>query len=359
MLPLYLFAMFALVGAFYLLHGIGWKLTQRQQVQRAADRAAFSAAAVTSRALNLLEYVNAGLAAVRAITSVYDGIQQAWSPILADATSRCFFGDIEACIIAAEMEGRGPSIFARMGQVRPQAQAADQALDMLGENIVSLTPQWASQVATQVALANKAQSAFTDPMPGDRLPFEKGGQQEMQGRVRRLSMRDYGPGQAQGWVPVAVTDPVIFQQRAQYREQYRTAIRGAAQTNAGERWVPKYKNAKERREMLAITVFASRENEDRMRLLKMDAAGGQNTGDVFPQRPEVAVARAEPYFTLNGGEPDGRPGWSGRLRPVVLDGDDSAESLGRAASRGGADAGVSAWQAAFRAVATADVKVPH
>ncbi len=160
-------------------------------------------------------------------------------------------------------------------------------------------------------------------------------------------------------MPVATTDPVIFEQRAQYREQYRAAIRGAAQTNAGQRWVPKYKNAKERREMLAITVFASRENEDRMRLLKMDAAGGQNTGDVFPQRPEVAVARAEPYFTLNGGEPDGRPGWSGRLRPVILANDDSAQSLAQAASRGGANPGVAAWQPAFRAVASADVKVPH
>jgi hypothetical protein len=303
--------------------------------------------------------VNAALASVRAITSVYDGIERTWGPVLAEAQASCLIGDIEACIIAAEMEGRGPSIFARIAQVQPQAVAADTALGMLGESIVSLTPQWASTVAQQVAVANKARGAFTDPMPGDRLPFELQGEQEMAGRVRRQAMRDYGPGEAQGWVPVATTDPVIFEQRAAYREQYRNAIRGAAQTNAGKRWVPKYKNARERREMLAITVFADRANEDRIRLGKMDAAGGQNTADVFPQRDEVAVARAEPYFTLNGGEPDGRPGWSGRLRPVILANDDSAQSLAKAAGRGGANPGVSAWRAAFQAVAAANVKVPH
>ncbi|MCK6572185.1 pilus assembly protein TadG-related protein [Myxococcota bacterium] len=360
-LPLYLFAMFALVGAFYLLHGIGWKITQRQQLQRAADRAAFSAAAVTSRALNLLEYVNAALASVRAVTATYQGIQQQWGPILADATSRCYsiIPDPIACAVMEAMNAHGPSIFAQMGQVGPQMQAADQALGMLGENIVGQTPGWAAQVAQQVALANKAEGSFTDPMQGDRLPFQLGGEKEMRGRVRRQAMRDWGPQPGPGWIPVIPTDPTIWILKPEYRAQWENAIRQSAQNGAGQRWVATYKTAKERREKLAITVFASRKNEDRARLNKFDAAGGQNTGDVFQQRTEVAVARAEPYFTLNNGEPDGRPGWSGRLRPVILKDDDSAQSLARAAGRGGSDPGVSAWRPAFQAVGANGVKVPH
>lgn len=346
MLPILLFSLFALVGAFYLVHTMGWKITDRMTVQQAADRGAYSAAAINARSLNMIEYLNSAMVASRAIESIYDGIEEMYPAIMSEACGICAVtGSPYYCALCSRMQSKQGQITATIQQGRAKVTMLVQSIGALGQAVVTGTPKWASAVAERIAKANGASEAWAHPRAADRLPFSDGKADELRQRTNAIASRYYQQD-------VKVKDTLIF---AGWPEpQYTGAITAKANAVSGPYWVPDYNDRAGQRKALVQTVFTAVPAEDDQRLGRMAAAGVKDTQSAFGKNPEVAVARAEPYFTLNGGTPDGRPGWSARLRPVHTDAE-SRQSLQKAANQVGF---LGIWKKSLGA-GLAQARIPH
>ena len=345
-----LFTLFALVGAFYLVHTLGWKITDRLTVQQSADRAAYSAAAVNARSLNMLEHLNSAMVASRAIESIYDGVEQMYPVIMAEACGICAASWGSGgywCNLCRKMGSKEASVFNQISQGGAKLKVLTQSIGALGKATVKGTPKWASTVAEKIAKANGATRAWAHPRDQDRLPFSDTKHDELQSRTAKVARRAY----VQHILP---KDPVYLWGGTQM-PQYLGAISGKAQSVDGPYWAPDYgEDRKAQRRALVQTVFTSVRADDEKRLGRMAAAGVKETKSAFGKPLEVAVARAEPYFTLNGGKPDGRPGWSARLRPVQID-NEARQSLGKVANKVG---WLGKWKPAFQGN-LAEARVPQ
>lgn len=317
-MPIYVLALFPLVAAFYVVHGVGWKLTNRVRVQQAADRVAFTAATVTADGLNRVEFLNSALVTVKAMKSVIDGIKYAYGPLTGYDAVMCFFGSAHHCELFGLMVGNAGKVFDGISNNRDRLDDLHDLIAQTADGVVENTARHARQAAQRVAADAGVDGAvvvtYEHPAGVAGLP--------------RLPLIEDEDGF--GMRPLAMAGVfyglhILPQQMKQFGSpDHALGFFGATAYFATQGSLrgfkgPKYDDARQQRSALAVTAVVRRDADDRAILGRMAASGARADGGLDALRTtDVAVARAEPYFSVAGGEPDGRPAWRARLRPLDL-----------------------------------------
>lgn len=339
-LPLFVFAFIPLIGLFYVVHGAGWKVTNRVIVQNVADRAALSGAVVTSHALNELAFLDSVRVGIGSVRGVMGGVETGWQAVLAIAIPAC----------AAEMAARNPNgyhcrLLRAMADVSPTVtdgiasdrQATNElerAADDLAELIVDEAPDWARRAAEDIAHENGAAVVKADVA----FPYTQ--------QTKNIGMRARPRASKFYDRHIRPIDYMTFRSRLP-RPIYPTSVVTATLGQTAQQTVPLYgRGTARQRSANAVTVSVARASDDRDIRGRMVAAGVDATDDhAFGSRMnlDVAVARAEPYFADKSGKPDGRPAWSARLRPLTLPGDTADTGFAVAARRVGGARAMGGW----------------
>lgn len=329
-LPLFLFAFFPLIGLFYVVHGAGWKTTNRLIMQNAADAAALSSAAVTAHALDQLAFLNSVQVAIASTQAVVEGVEGAFVPELERATAICASQRhpqwVYYCTLAASMGRSAPRVLRGLGADTAGIVELSGAVDHLTRALVADTFEWATRTAEGVAHDNGMGGVVVHTRP--KFPFEIQHRTQTD-RVEPLALDSF----RRRVVPV---DPFSF---ASHRptQIYPRRIRRRAEVQEVPQALPEQSLSEEAalRSALAHTVLVYRKSDDEHIRGRMVAAGLPfGRPPLFGARmdAEVAVARAEPYFAAGEGGPDDRPGWSARLRPLCRSGEDATVDFQRVAT---------------------------
>jgi hypothetical protein len=93
----YSFAALGLVGAVWMIMGAGQRVVQKETVQTAADAAAYSAAVIKAKGLNIIAFINLIMAAVMAIIMLLRLIKILLIAVTTIATIACIFPPYLVC----------------------------------------------------------------------------------------------------------------------------------------------------------------------------------------------------------------------------------------------------------------------
>lgn len=313
-MPIFLLALLPLIAAFYLVHGIGWKIHDRVQIQNIADRAAFAAAAETADGLNQIAFLNSALVTVKATDSVLRGIRDAYLPLLGYDCGLCFASwgtDRYHCKLCGKMLGGLGDVFPGTFDHLDRVEALHNDIAEMSDELIRSTALDAEKAGRDVARAAGVQDAVVIAYDQrGRLPYEDG--DDYGNRPLYMAAVYYG-------LHVLPQDFVMFG-----APEHLIGFGGLAAIYAKTGELDGFKvpihEGDAQRNALAVTAFVSRDDHDGLLMYNMHAGGVAMGADPLSDqsRKDVAVARAEPYFTRNGGDDDGRPAWRARLRPLRL-----------------------------------------
>lgn len=174
-----LFASVLLVGFVYLLIRTGERVVARQELQNAADAAAFAAAAIKARGMNLIAFLNLVMAALVAILVALQLLHDAILVIAAGISAACCAACLGTCcgvcavaFYAPAQELAAPFQTARDALQEP-IMAAASLLEPVQDAVAALAPAWASVEAWRVAREN-ADAARTLTWPAyEGLPVHR------------------------------------------------------------------------------------------------------------------------------------------------------------------------------------------
>ena len=96
-LLVYSFAALGLVGAVWMIMGAGQRVVQKETVQTAADAAAYSAAVIKAKGLNIIAFINLIMAAIMAIIMLLRLIKILLIAVTTIATIACIFPPYVVC----------------------------------------------------------------------------------------------------------------------------------------------------------------------------------------------------------------------------------------------------------------------
>lgn len=318
-LPLFIFAFFPLIGLFYVVHGAGWKTTNRLIVQNAADAAALSGAAVTAHALDQLAFLNSVQVALASSRAVVEGVEGAFSLELIQATAHCANPHhplrLYFCTLARSMGRIQARVETGIKVDTANIERLAEAARNLSDEIVGNTFEWATRAAEAVAHDNGMGGVVVHTRPA--FPFQVQDRTES-GRVVPLALDGFHRRVVPvDWMSFASMRPI---------QVYPARVRARAGAQRVPQAVPEaaLADGATLRSALAHSVLVYRKSDDEHIRGRMVAAGLPfGRPPLFGARmdAEVAVARAEPYFAAGGDWPDGRPGWSARLRPLCRPGE--------------------------------------
>lgn len=157
---LYVAAALLLVGMLWALIGTGARMVQKETIQSSADAAAFSAAVIKAKGLNIIAFCNLLMAVLLAVIMLLRLIEGALYIVAAGAAVACFFGATVLCPIPPWATSTAVKYRNIREQIEPRIMDAMKGLAKLERAVNKTFPALAAVEAYRVGTHDSYQKHF-------------------------------------------------------------------------------------------------------------------------------------------------------------------------------------------------------